>query len=135
MTTLDEEKIDMLKRPQLFSVIEFTKSPENSKFKEVSIDDLLLHEYHKVLMRIEREQYVDSEKMPKGYKIVNLEEQGPNEKIELFPSEYIMKKTCSNCRESTRIVKSVYTDIFVIHLCKDCLKAYNFPLGDIMDFS
>jgi hypothetical protein len=133
-TDHDDENVDMVKRPQLMSVIEFKKEPTENGFKEIGVDDLLLHEYHKVLMRIDREQYIDSEKMPKGYKVINVEDQPRNEKIEIFPTEHIMMRNCSNCRESTNIVKSVYTDIFVIHLCRDCMKAYNFPLGDLMDF-
>lgn len=140
------QREDFIKRPQLNSVL------KNQLIKKdkilVNIDDLLLHEYYKILMMFVDVDYPP----PKGFKIVNYNTDGsviieeddsviiediPDEDEDPELIEYlkqmVSEKTCSNCHRNFSIVKSAYSPVFVIHLCEYCNKAFNFSFEPLLD--
>ena len=120
----DLETEDFFKKPQLISVLK-NEIVHNKKSISVSIDDLLLDEYRKILSMFD----IDFQE-PKGYKIVkHSDDYTKDPEIE---SE-ISLRICSNCRSEEPITKSVHTPIFVIHLCKYCTQAFDISFGSILD--
>lgn len=133
--------IDMLERPQMVSTIRVNPNKmtkyfahvynkpnfRDTNYKEIELDGLMLQEYNTILMKLEMEK----KKPPKGYKVLDFRQD--NVKALYHELACIIEKTCSNCRGSHTIVKSVYTPVFVIHLCSDCLQVYEYTLKDFMD--
>jgi hypothetical protein len=122
----DLEIEDFFKKPQLVSVLKNEiKYTKKSNTISVSIDDLLLDEYRKVLAMFD----IDFQE-PKGYKIVK---QVKDYEIDPQIDSEISLRICSNCRSEEPIIKSVHTPVFVIHLCKYCTEAFDFSFGSILD--
>jgi hypothetical protein len=130
MTDIEVE--DMIRRPQLVSVLKPIKERiDNVHY--VDVDDLLLHEYNKILMRFdEYEQFLIKPDMS-GYKLLDYSKDKALVSDISDEDLGVDDKICSNCRKKRDISKSIYSPSFVIHFCKYCLQAFDYPLGDIMD--